>query len=196
MKRWRRLKSRLLVRSTLFRLYQDEYRTTRGHTVPYTRLEGPSFASVVPVNQAREIIFVENYRPLLRRSLLEIPGGMIDPGETPREAARRELEEETGFRAGRLQALGWYYPSPHLARHRGHLFLGTDLTRGRTHRDPDEEIRVVPMAIHRAYRLLEEGKIHQSTAMLGLDRARPYVYPPPPGGPSSRRSAPPPAPEL
>jgi ADP-ribose pyrophosphatase len=134
----------------------------------YTRLESPSFASVVPITEHGEIVFVENYRPPIAGYLLELPGGMLEEGEDPLRAARRELEEETGYRAAEISRLGWYYPSPHMGRARGHFFLARGLTKGKPSPDQGEDLRVVHLPIELAYERLLGDELHQSTAMLGL----------------------------
>lgn len=147
----------------------------QGQDLLYTRLESPSFASIVPITDSGRIVFVEVYRPPLGRRLLELPGGMIETGEPPRKAAARELAEETGYRARTIRSLGWYYPSPHLAGHRGHLFLAQGLTPGTRRLDEAEDLRTRELPWKEAYTRLRDGDLHQSTAMLALFLAEPYV---------------------
>ena len=162
-------------------MYEDVLGLPGGGSMLYTRLESPSFSSVVPITDRGEIVFVENYRPPIGGYLLELPGGMVEPGEDPARAAARELEEETGYRARELSRLGWYYPSPHLGRHRGHLFIARGLTRGRALPDPGEKLRPVRLPIELAYDRLRNGELHQSTAMLALYLAEPFLRGGPPG---------------
>lgn len=159
----------------MFEVYEDVLRPPRGGPKVYTRLESPSFACVVAITDRGEIVFVENYRPPIGGILLELPGGMIEPGEDPAAAAKRELEEETGYRAGSISRLGWYFPSPHLGRHRGHFFIARGLRKGTPNPDPGEDLRVVLLPIELAYERLRGDEIHQSTAMLGLYLAEPIV---------------------
>ncbi|MDE1820490.1 MAG: NUDIX hydrolase [Euryarchaeota archaeon] len=182
---WQRQSSRLVHHTDLFELYEDVLRRPEGGTLLYTRLESPSFSTIVPVTEHGEIVFVEQYRPPLGGYLLELPGGMIEKGEDPMTAAYRELEEETGYRALDLQRLGWYYPSPHLGRHRGHLFVARRLRRGKAHLDPYEDLRVVTLPIELAYDRLRGGDLHQSTTMLALYLAEPLLFPE--RGPPHRR---------
>jgi ADP-ribose pyrophosphatase len=177
----KRRSSRLLWRSPLFRLYEDSW-TFSGERqrIPYTRFEGPSYAAVVPVTRDGELILVKNYRPPVREFLWELPGGIIEAGERPETAARRELWEETGFRAGSWHPLGWHYPSPHLMRSRGYLFLATGLEEGSgppAPPDPREIVRPVGVPLKRAYSLLRTGRIRQATALLGLLLAEPLLRP-------------------
>ena len=181
---WQREASRLVHRSGVFEVYEDVLRVPGSGTMLYTRLESPSFATVVPITDRGEIVFIENYRPPIGGYLLELPGGMLDPGESPPQAAARELEEETGLRARELSRLGWYYPSPHLGRHRGHLFIARGLVRGKASPDMGEQLRPVRLPIELAYDRLYSGELHQSTAMLALFLAEPLLRP---GHPSVHR---------
>ncbi len=185
---WQRRSTRLVHSSRHFELHEDVLELPSGNTMVYTRFEGPSFATIIPVTDRGEIVFVQNYRPPLRRGLLELPGGMVDEGESPAEAAARELEEETGFVAGKLRAVGWFFPSPHLSAQRGHLYLATDLSEGVARPEESESLRTVRLPIATAYARLAAGKIHQSTAMLGLYVAEPFLRELVTGAPSSPAS--------
>jgi ADP-ribose pyrophosphatase len=170
-----RRSSRLVHKSFQFELHEDLLALPNGRTMRYTRFEQPSFATVVPATAEGEIVFVENYRPPLEEVLLELPGGMMDEGESPEETARRELEEETGLRAGTLDSLGWFFPTPHLSANKGHIFIGRDLSPGTPHLEDSESLHPVRLSIPEAYSRLRGGQIHQSTTLLGLLLAEPYL---------------------
>ena len=172
---WERLSTRLVHRSSHFELHEDVLELPDGKTMLYTRFEGPPFSTIVPVTDEGEIVFVDNYRPPVGDSLLELPGGMIDPGETPRQTAMRELEEETGYRAKKMTLLGWFYPVPHISSHKGNIFLARDLVEGKARPESTEGLQTVLIPVREAYRKLRAGHIHQSTAMLGLYMAEPFM---------------------
>jgi ADP-ribose pyrophosphatase len=172
---WERLSTRFVHRSSHFELYEDILQLPNGETMLYTRFESPPFSTVVPVTDEGEIVFVDNYRPPVGESLLELPGGMMDPGETPRQTALRELEEETGYRAKKLVLLGWFYPSPHISSHRGNLFMARNLVKGKARPEESEGLRTILLPVRDAYKKLRAGQIHQSTAMLGLFMAEPFM---------------------
>lgn len=107
----------------------------------YYWLHPPDAATVVAVTGAGEVVLVEQYRPRQRRRLLECPGGAVDAGESAREAGRRELREETGYRAGELEVLTEYYPSG-WDRYSRTVLAATDLTPGDPAHDEGEFIEV------------------------------------------------------
>lgn len=173
---WKRRSSRLVYRDALgLEVYDDVLEISPGRTVSYTRLEGRPFACVVPISDDGRIVFVRNYRPPVRASLLELPGGVVEAGETPRTAARRELEEETGYHAGELTSLGWYFPLPGRMNIRGHVFLGRRLRPGAPHPDATENLRMVKLPVAQTYERLRRGSFRNSSTMIGLWLAKPFV---------------------
>ncbi len=100
-----------------------------GKTHPFFRIEADEWVNVVPVTPDDELVMVRQYRHGSREITLEIPGGIVDPGEAPAEAAARELLEETGYRARRVEAIGSVNPNPALFGNICHTFVGEDAVR-------------------------------------------------------------------
>jgi ADP-ribose pyrophosphatase len=123
---------------TIITLAVNTYRDESGREWRREVVEHPGAAAVVPLVAPGEILMVEQYRPGANRKLLEIPAGLLESGEDPRECAARELEEETGHRAGKLELLFSMYPSAGLFSEQIHIFLATDLSPSGT-RQPDED---------------------------------------------------------
>jgi len=96
-------------------------RTQREHQ--FMRLVSPGWVNVIPITETRDVVMVRQYRHGTRELTLEIPGGMVDPGETPIEAGARELLEETGYAAPQLLPLGHVHPNPALFDNACHTFL-------------------------------------------------------------------------
>lgn len=127
---------------------------------------------VVPVTDEGEVILVEQFRYPFDRVLLEIPAGKLEPGEDDREAAaRRELAEETGFRAGEMICLGDYYGSPAILAERITMYLARRLTPGDTHPDADEFLRVKRLPLEAAVRMILAGEIPDGKTQAAVLRA-------------------------
>src|ERR1700679_1313608 len=114
MSHWKTLKSQILFQSGIFRLRSDECELPDGRVMPrYYVFEFPDWVNVVPVTPNGQMILLKQHRHGAERDFLEIPGGSTHPGqnEDPREAAARELLEETGYQSQNWIACGSHYPN-------------------------------------------------------------------------------------
>jgi ADP-ribose pyrophosphatase len=130
----------------------------------------PGAAAVVALDADQNLLLVEQYRIAADRVLLELPAGTLYPEEPPEECALRELQEETGFKAGTLQSLGGFFAAPGYTTEYIHLFLGTDLTQSALPKDVDEVIEVVRLPFAEALRMVETGEIIDSKSIIGIMR--------------------------
>jgi folate-binding protein YgfZ len=128
----------------------------------------PGSVVVVPLPSADEVCLVEVVRVAVGRTLLELPAGTLDRVESLEEAARRELGEETGYRAGRMTAAGSFWMSPGILRERMHLFVAEDLVPGPQALEPGEQIRtrLVPWAT--AVAMCLDGRIDDAKTIAGI----------------------------
>jgi len=127
---WTAVESTTLVDCSVFQV-QRERVVGPGGAAPHDlfRIEAGDWVNVVPVTREGGIVLVRQYRAGSRTTTLEIPGGMVDPGETPADAAARELLEETGYGGGTIRPLGTVNPNPALFGNRCHTFLAEGVTR-------------------------------------------------------------------
>ena len=131
--------------------------------------------ALVPMVDADHVCLVENRRYAIDKVLLEVPAGTIDPGEEPEQTAARELGEETGYRAGRLQRLRDWYVSPGVLDERMFLFLCEDLEPGPSRLQADEQLKPVIVRWDEAMRRVADGRIEDAKTLLALllcDRLR------------------------
>jgi ADP-ribose pyrophosphatase len=106
-------------------------------------VECPDWVNVIPVTTDGQLVFIRQFRFGIWDTTLEIPGGMLEPGESPADAAARELEEETGYRADRIESLGFVHPNPAFQTNRCHSFLALDCRKVHAGRqDSGEDISV------------------------------------------------------
>ena len=118
------VESALLQDCTVFRVSRTLSRSPRtGDVHPFYQIRADDWVNVVPVTPDGHVVMVRQWRHGCQELTLEIPGGIVDPGESPAEAAVRELLEETGFGGGRLEPLGSVNPNPALFGNRVHTFL-------------------------------------------------------------------------
>lgn len=125
-------------------------------------------AVIIAQPSAREIVLVRQYRYAVGEELWELPAGMIETGEDPREAALRELEEETGYRAGSMHRLWSAYSSPGFCAERLHFFLAEDLKLGEQRLDDVEEIEVRTWPLDEAWALAESDCLRDAKTQIGL----------------------------
>lgn len=126
------------------------------------------------------LCLVKNLRYAVGKTLIEVPAGTIDPGETPAQTAVRELREETGYTAGRITQLAEWYVSPGVFTERMYLFRFEQLTPGPHAHENDEELESLIVPWHEALRMLHDGRIEDAKTMLALligsrDRLRSLV---------------------
>lgn len=140
---WTLRSSKTLFKSAWFTLRQDELTLPSGAEITYTVVDHPGYALCIPLLEDGRAVMIEVHRHTVAATLLECPAGGLD-GDLPEVAARRELEEETGYRCGQMTKLGSFYGSPGSSNEKFHVFLATDLSRdGIVDHEETEQIRVV-----------------------------------------------------
>ena len=135
------VESEHLYSGAILNLRRDTVRLANGRQASREVVEHVESAAAVPLLDDGRVVLVEQWRHPVGRALLEIPAGIIDPGEQPAEAMRRELTEETGYAAGRLELLFSTYLAPGYSQELIHIFLAEDLQTAEAAPDDDEVIR-------------------------------------------------------
>ncbi len=124
--------------------------------------------AVVAVGDDGRVVLVRQYRHSVEESLWELPAGRIDAGEPPEGAARRELEEEVGLRAGALERMAFFYTTPGFCDERMWVFRATALLPGRAQPDEDERIEVRWFSPDEARAMVAEGEVREGKTLVGL----------------------------
>ena len=129
------LESRRIYEGKIINLREDKV-TTKNGTSFREVVEHNGGAVMAAITDEGKMVMVRQYRKPAERVMLEVPAGKIDPGEDPKMTAARELKEETGYTAGKIEYITFFYPSVGYSEEKLYLYLCTELTPGET--DPDE----------------------------------------------------------
>ncbi len=162
------LESRRLYEGRIVNLRIDTVELPGGRQATREVVEHGDVVATVPLLEGDDVLLVRQYRLPTERVLLEVPAGGVDGGEVVKAAAQRELGEECGRRAGRLDRLGGFYVSPGFCNEFVHVFLATKLEPVESHPDPDEQLAVVRLPLAEALRLVGSGEIRDGKSIIGL----------------------------
>jgi len=128
----------------------------------------PGAVVIIPLISDHEIIMLKQYRPGPQGWILELPAGTLEAGEDPRDAAARELLEETGYRAGEIRFLFKMYSSPGISTEMLYVFLARDLIYvGEDHQE-DEMIEIIRISIHDAIEMIRKGVVVDAKTIASL----------------------------
>ena len=139
----------------------DSLRYPSGREGKIDIVEHVGGVTIVALDPDDRLLLVRQYRHAVGRELLELPAGTLDSGESPERCAERELQEETGYRPGRLERLGGFYTAPGYCTEYLHIFLASDLVESRLEGD-EEAIDLVPTPLEDALRLVAAGEIEDA----------------------------------
>lgn len=132
-------------------------------------VDHPGAVAMVALD-AGDVLLVRQYRPGTRGPIVELPAGTLEPGEAPELAAVRELQEEIGYRPGKLVSMGGVYVAPAYTSEYIYLYLATDLTPSHLDGDDDEFIEVVRLPLVDALRQVESGTLNDAKTITALLR--------------------------
>jgi len=153
------LNSELIYDGRIVHLYKDTVQLPNGDIAKREIIRHSGAVAIVPVDSAGKVVMVRQYRHAIGRILLEIPAGTLKPGEDPALCAERELQEETGFKPGRLQKIGGIFVAPGYSSEFIHLYLATQLIESRLEADADEFIEVEHLTVSDILQRITAGEI-------------------------------------
>jgi len=158
----------LLLSAKVFRVVAGVEIGADGRRHARQIIRHPGAAVVLPVLEDGRVVLIRNYRIAVEQTLVELPAGTLDPGEEPVETARRELAEETGYRARRMELLAELYSSPGILDERMHLFLATGLAPGEPDLQGGEQIEPLVVPWREAMEMVRSGAIRDAKTLVGL----------------------------
>ena len=159
---------KIIHQGKVFKLIKEKVTLDNGVTTDLEFIEHPGATAIIPMLTDSRVLLIKQYRHALRKYIWEIPAGTLDPQESVMNCAKRELIEETGYSAGKLQKLGEITPVPGYSDERIHIFLATDLRPAEQELDQDEIINVHPCEFSEAMEMIEKGKIQDAKSIAGL----------------------------
>jgi len=165
----------LLLECQRFAVVRRKYRTSNGHTVTREIVEHPGAVVILPLLPTGEVCLIRNYRVGIDQTLIELPAGTLERGEDPLETARRELIEETGYVAGRIEPLTGFWMSPGILTERMHGFVASEITPGEAAREVGEEIENLVLSWEATLALIDRGEIQDAKSIATIllyDRRR------------------------
>jgi ADP-ribose pyrophosphatase len=156
-----------IYRGKVFDLYESK---VREGSIEYKReiIKHNGSAVIVPIFEDLTVALVRQYRHAAEEFLLEIPAGTLETGESPEAGAAREIEEEIGYRAGKLEKLTEFYVSPGFLTEKMFVFLATDLTETAQNLDEDEVISIERFSFPELFGKIRNGEIQDAKSMVSL----------------------------
>lgn len=171
----KKLSSEEIFNGVAIHLFRDEILLPNGNKGVREVVRHPGAVCVIPITDDGEIIFVNQFRYALNRVTLEVPAGKLEKGEDPMEAALRELSEETGVTAEKIEPLDALYTSPALIDEIIYMYIATGLSQGEQHLDDDEFVNAVKIPLDEAIDMVMTGKIMDAKTQLIILKAAKYL---------------------
>ena len=167
----KKLSSRQVFDGVVVKLYVDEVELPDGTRSVREIVRHPGAVCVVPVTDEGEVIMVRQFRYAMNQVLLEVPAGKLEPNEDPLEAALRELEEESGVIADRVEHIGEIYTTVAIFDEKINVYLATGLTYKNAHPDEGEFLEVEKIPLKTLVDMVMNGEIKDSKTQIAILKA-------------------------
>jgi len=165
------LSTNVLQSYRIFTIVEQELRLPSGRTVVRQVVKHPGAVVIIPQLEDSRLVLIAQYRFAVGETLLEFPAGTLETGEAPLDCARRELIEETGYRAEHWRALGIMYPSPGFCDEKQYLFVATGLVPKQAAGDEDEILEVKRLTVQEVERAMADGALVDAKSIAAYARA-------------------------
>ena len=159
---------REICQARIIRVVAKDLVLPNGRRTTFTIVEHPGAVAIVPVHADGDVVLLKQFRPSIGEELYEIPAGTIEKGEAPLATAKREIIEETGFKAKQWSKVGEFYSAPGFCTELMHLYVARGLSPASADGDADEILKPVRMSLDAALKLIRTGKIRDAKTIAGL----------------------------
>ncbi len=169
------IKSETLLQGRAFKIRRDTLKTPDGRETKLEIVEHGGSVVILPVDERNNLLFVRQYRHAAGADLLELPAGTRNKDEPYEKCAAREIREETGMEAGKLEKLGEFYLAPGYSTEFMAVFLATGLKENPLQADEDEFLQVEKIPLKKAIEMAEHGNVPDAKSLAALFLAKPYL---------------------
>ena len=169
------IKSEILLQGRAFKIRRDTLKTPDGRETKLEIVDHGGSVVILPIDEENSLLFVRQYRHAVGGDLLELPAGTREEEEPFEECAAREIREETGMEAGKLQKVGEFYLAPGYSTELMAVFLATGLKENPLQADDDEFLQVEKIPLKKAIEMAERGDMPDAKSLAALLLARPYL---------------------
>ena len=166
------IRSEMLLEGRAFKIRRDTLKTPDGRETKLEIVDHGGSVVIIPVDDEKNLLFVRQYRHAAKADLLELPAGTRNEEEPFEECAAREIREETGMEAGRLQKVGGFYLAPGYSTEFMVVFLATNLKDNPLSADEDEFLQVEKIPVKKAVEMAEHGEVPDAKSLAALLLAR------------------------
>jgi ADP-ribose pyrophosphatase len=157
-----------IFQGRIIRLVSQDLVLPNGRRTTFHIVKHPGAVAIVPVHANGDVVLLKQFRPSIGEEIYEIPAGTMEKGEAPLATAKREIVEETGFKATRWSKIGEFYTAPGFCDELMHLYVAHGLTPASAEGDEDEILQPVRMSIDAALRLIQSKRIRDAKTIAGL----------------------------
>lgn len=172
----KKLTSKQIFDGKVVKLFVDTVELPDGSEAIREIVRHPGAVCVIPVTKDMDVVTVKQYRYAFEQIMLEIPAGKLEPGENPLEAVKRELEEESGVVAGKIEYLGEIFTTVAIFDEKIHLYLATELEFKNAHPDEDEFLEVETIPLSELYNMVMDGDIKDAKTQIAILKAYNILY--------------------
>jgi ADP-ribose diphosphatase len=169
------IRSETILQGRAFKIRRDYLKTPDGRETRLEIIEHGGSVVLIPIDDDGNLLFVRQYRHAAGADLLELPAGTRDDDETFDKCAAREIREETGMEAGKLQKVGEFYLAPGYSSEFMAVYLATGLKENPLDADDDEFLKVEKIPLRQAIEMAERGEVPDAKSLAALLLARPYL---------------------
>jgi ADP-ribose pyrophosphatase len=169
------ISSETLLKGRAFLIRRDLLKTPDGRETKFDIIEHGGSVIIVPIDKDGNLLFVRQYRHAAGIDLLELPAGTLEKGEDPTVCAAREIREETGFAADKLEKIGDFYLAPGYSTEFMHVYLAQELRHDPLEADADEFLSVEAIPLAEAFQMAERGEMPDAKSLAALLLAKSYL---------------------